>query len=166
MKEPSLSKVKSSPQEVGEQINYWRKNNYTIVFTNGCFDILHSGHITYLREASTLGDKLIVGINSDHSVKLLKGEKRPIMPLNERLLLVGALDMVDMVIPFEEETPLTLIQHVIPNILVKGGDYEINEIVGAEFVLKNGGSVERLSFVDSKSTTDLIETILKRFTND
>ncbi len=133
----------------------------TIVFSNGCFDIVHLGHIHTLSEAKNLGTKLIVGINSDASVKRLKGEKRPIQSEDERALVIAAFEFVDFVIIFEEDTPLNLIENIIPNILVKGGDYKIDEIVGAEIVLKNGGRVEMIPFLTGFSTTDTIAKILK-----
>lgn len=133
----------------------------TIVFTNGCFDIVHPGHIHTLSEAKNLGTKLIVGINSDASIKRLKGEKRPIQSEDERALIIAAFEFVDFVIIFEEDTPLNLIENIIPNILVKGGDYKIDEIVGAEIVLKNGGRVEIIPFLIGFSTTDTIAKILK-----
>jgi len=133
----------------------------TIVFSNGCFDIVHLGHIHTLSEAKNLGTKLIVGINSDASIKRLKGEKRPIQSEDERALVIAAFEFVDFVIIFEEDTPLNLIENIIPNILVKGGDYKIDEIVGAEIVLKNGGRVEMIPFLTGFSTTDTIAKILK-----
>jgi len=131
----------------------------TIVFTNGCFDIIHSGHIHTLSGAKVLGSKLIVGVNSDNSVKRLKGEKRPIQSENERALIIAALSFVDFVIIFEEDTPFNLIKTLKPNILVKGGDYKITEIVGADIVLKNGGTVEMIPFLTGFSTTNTIEKI-------
>jgi len=133
----------------------------TIVFSNGCFDIVHLGHIHTLSEAKNLGTKLIVGINSDASIKRLKGEKRPIQSEDERALVIAAFEFVDFVIIFEEDTPLNLIENIIPNILVKGGDYKIDEIVGAEIVLKNGGRVEMIPYLTGFSTTDTIAKILK-----
>ena len=133
----------------------------TIVFTNGCFDIIHSGHIHTLSEAKALGTKLIVGINSDASVKRLKGEKRPVLSEDERALIVAALSFVDFVILFEEDTPFNLIKNITPTILVKGGDYKIEEIVGADIVLNNGGSVEMIPFLSGFSTTNTIEKIIK-----
>tara|TARA_B110000495_G_scaffold194507_1_gene200944 strand:- start:363 stop:857 length:495 start_codon:yes stop_codon:yes gene_type:complete len=132
-----------------------------IVFTNGCFDIIHSGHIHTLSEAKALGTKLIVGINSDASVKRLKGEKRPVLSEDERALIVAALSFVDFVILFEEDTPFNLIKNITPTILVKGGDYKIEEIVGADIVLNNGGSVEMIPFLSGFSTTNTIEKIIK-----
>jgi D-beta-D-heptose 7-phosphate kinase/D-beta-D-heptose 1-phosphate adenosyltransferase len=130
-----------------------------IVFTNGCFDILHRGHVTYLNQARDLGDLLIVGINSDESVKRLKGPERPVNMLEDRAYVLSALKSVDYVIPFEEDTPLNLINLIMPDILVKGGDYTIDRIIGAQEVLANGGKVEIIPFVPGKSTSAIIDTI-------
>lgn len=132
-----------------------------IVFTNGCFDILHRGHVTYLNQARDLGDLLIVGINSDESVKRLKGPERPVNMLEDRAYVLSALKSVDYVIPFEEDTPLNLINLIMPDILVKGGDYTIDRIVGAQEVLAHGGRVEIIPFVPGKSTSAIIDTIKK-----
>lgn len=128
-----------------------------IVFTNGCFDILHVGHITYLRKAKSLGDILVVGVNSDDSVKRLKGESRPINTCEDRMVLLSSLDFVDYVVEFKEDTPAGLIEKIIPDVLVKGGDYKPEEIAGADFVLANGGEVKILDFVEGKSTTSIVE---------
>jgi len=130
-----------------------------IVFTNGCFDILHRGHVTYLNQARNLGDLLIVGINSDESVKRLKGPERPVNMLEDRAYVLSALKSVDYVIPFEEDTPLNLINLIMPDILVKGGDYTIDRIIGAQEVLSHGGKVEIIPFVPGKSTSAIIDTI-------
>lgn len=130
-----------------------------VVFTNGCFDVLHRGHITYLAKARELGDCLVVGLNSDASVKRLKGETRPINRENDRAFVLAALQFIDYIILFEEDTPQELIKQVKPNILVKGGDYQIENIVGADFVLANGGQVLTLPFVDGFSSTKIIQSI-------
>ncbi len=130
-----------------------------IVFTNGCFDILHSGHVSYLNEAKSLGDVLIVGLNSDLSVKRLKGESRPINSEQDRKFVLENLKAVDYVIIFEDDTPLRLIKGITPQILVKGGDWTPDQIVGSEFVLENGGEVLSLSFKKGYSTTKIIEKI-------
>ena len=130
-----------------------------IVFTNGCFDILHRGHVTYLQQARALGDLLIVGINSDASVKRLKGQERPINMLEDRAYVLSALKPVDFVIPFDEDTPLNLINLIMPDILVKGGDYTIDRIVGAQEVIAHGGKVEIIPFVPGKSTSSIIDVI-------
>jgi len=131
------------------------------VFTNGCFDLLHTGHIDYLRRAKELGDKLIVGLNSDASVKRLKGKDRPINNEIDRKAMLLALKCVDDVIIFEEDTPIKLIEKILPNILVKGGDYNTSEIVGADVVYKNGGQVITMDFIDGYSTSSLIKRIQK-----
>ena len=130
-----------------------------LVFTNGCFDLLHPGHITYLNEAKALGDFLFIGLNSDTSVKKLKGKNRPIHSEEERKYLLENLKSVDFVEIFHEETPLNLIKAIRPQILVKGGDWKPDQIVGYEFVLKNGGQVKSLTFKDGHSTTKIIEKI-------
>lgn len=128
-----------------------------IVFTNGCFDLLHIGHVRYLEEAKKLGDILMVGINTDASVKKLKGPTRPIQNENDRAEILASLKAVDHTVLFGEETPLQLIEAIAPDVLVKGGDWKIDQIVGSDFVLKHGGTVKSLSFVDGRSTTSLIE---------
>lgn len=130
-----------------------------VVFTNGCFDILHKGHAQYLIEAAQLGDYLIVGLNSDSSVKKLKGEDRPVNNENDRAFLLASLNYVDAVIIFDEETPLELIQKVAPDFLVKGGDYNIENIVGAKEVMALGGQVQVLPFVNGYSTTSTLKKI-------
>lgn len=128
-----------------------------IVFTNGCFDLLHIGHIRYLQEAKALGDLLVVGINSDASVQRLKGPTRPIQNQDDRAEILAALAAVDFTVIFNEDTPAELIQQICPDILVKGGDWKIDQIVGSNQVLAAGGKVYSLQFVDGKSTTSLIE---------
>jgi rfaE bifunctional protein nucleotidyltransferase chain/domain len=128
-----------------------------IVFTNGCFDLLHIGHVRYLQEAKALGDLLVVGINSDASVQRLKGPTRPIQNQDDRAEILAALTAVDFTVIFTEDTPAELIQQIRPDILVKGGDWKIDQIVGSNQVLAAGGKVYSLQFVDGKSTTSLIE---------
>jgi rfaE bifunctional protein nucleotidyltransferase chain/domain len=131
-----------------------------IVFTNGCFDILHRGHVAYLEEAADLGSNLIVGVNSDASVRRLeKGGDRPINPLEDRMAIVAALGCVSLVIPFDEDTPLNLVKLVQPDHLVKGGDWSTDSIVGADIVIANGGMVHSLPFQYERSTTDLLKRI-------
>lgn len=130
-----------------------------VVFTNGCFDIVHRGHISYLNEAKALGDLLVVGVNSDKSVKRLKGEERPINNESDRKFLLENLKAVDHVVIFEEDTPLELIKLIMPDVLVKGGDWEPEQIVGSDVVLQNGGQVLSLNFVDGFSTTNIIDKI-------
>jgi D-beta-D-heptose 7-phosphate kinase/D-beta-D-heptose 1-phosphate adenosyltransferase len=124
--------------------------------TNGCFDILHSGHVSYLRQAATLGDRLIIAVNSDDSVKRLKGDSRPINPCGQRMTVLAELSSVDWVIEFTEDTPQRLIEALKPDVLVKGGDYKVAEIAGSKSVLDNGGEVIILDFVDGVSTTNII----------
>ena len=133
-----------------------------IVFTNGCFDLLHVGHIRYLSNAKKLGDFLIVGLNSDESVKILKGQNRPINKFEDRAMLLSALRSVDLVIKFEEQTPENLINKVVPDVLVKGGDYDIEDIAGYHTVIKNGGKVRTLDFYKGYSSTNYIKKINKR----
>lgn len=142
-----------------EAIKAEKAKGKKIVFTNGCFDILHRGHVTYLQQARDLGDILIVGINSDASVKRLKGAERPVNQLEDRAYVLSALKSVDIVIPFDEDTPLDLINLIMPDILVKGGDYTIERIVGAKEVIAHGGSVEIIPFVPGKSTSSIIDVI-------
>lgn len=131
-----------------------------LVFTNGCFDILHRGHIDYLDQARQLGESLIVAINSDASVKRQnKGEDRPINPLEDRMVLLAALESVDAVVVFDDETPLAVITEIQPDILVKGGDWAVEQIVGAELVIANGGQVISMPFRYQRSTTSLLERI-------
>ena len=131
-----------------------------IVFTNGCFDLLHVGHIRYLAQAKKLGDFLIIGLNSDSSVKALKGKDRPINSFEDRAVLLSALTSVDLVIIFEELTPENLIKEIVPDVLVKGGDYNIEDIVGFQTVIQNGGLVKSLSFYDGYSTTNYINNAI------
>ena len=142
-----------------KELEQYRGENKKLVFTNGCFDVLHVGHTRYLREAKALGDVLIVGLNSDSSVAKLKGSERPIVPEEERREMLLALESVDEVFIFEEETPLSLIENISPDVLVKGGDWPLEEIVGYEHVSSNGGEVRSLSFFDGHSTTNIIEKI-------
>jgi len=134
-----------------------------VVFTNGCFDILHAGHVDYLTKSKELGDVLIVGLNSDSSMKLIKGEKRPIIPLAERAVLVASLKPVDYVTFFDEPTPKELIDKLVPDILVKGADWSVDKIVGKDIVEANGGEVKTISFVNDQSTSKIIKLILERF---
>ena len=130
-----------------------------IVFTNGCFDIIHAGHVTYLAQAKALGDVLILGLNSDASVKRLKGDNRPINNEQDRALVLAALSSVDYVLIFEEDTPYNLIKLVQPDILVKGGDWQPSEIIGSDLVLARGGEVLSLKFVEGLSTTGILQKL-------
>jgi len=136
-----------------------RSRNERIVMTNGCFDVLHAGHVSYLEEAKSLGDRLIVAVNDDASVKRLKGDSRPINALEDRLLVLAGLAAVDWVVPFAEDTPARLIQAVLPDVLVKGGDYKPDEIVGGKEVLQNGGEVRVLAFRDGHSSSRIIDRL-------
>lgn len=127
--------------------------------TNGCFDILHAGHVAYLEEAKSLGDRLIVAVNDDASVRRLKGDSRPINVLDDRMLVLAGLAAVDWVVPFVDDTPAQLIAAVLPDVLVKGGDYRPEEIAGGKEVLQNGGEVRVLSFRDGHSTSRIIEKL-------
>lgn len=142
---------------LNSKIQSWRLKNQKIVFTNGCFDVLHKGHIHLLLKAAELGNKLIVAINTDSSVKKLKGEHRPINVGTDRALLLAAQLYVDAVVYFDEETPLNLIETIQPDVLVKGGDYTIETVIGAEFVIKNGGEVVIIPTIEGYSSSKTIE---------
>ena len=141
------------------QLKKWRTANEKIVFTNGCFDLLHFGHVDYLAKARDLGDRLVVGLNSDASIKRIKGSSRPIKDEQSRAALLAGMAYVDAVVLFDEETPLSLISMVLPDLLVKGGDYTIKDIVGHEIVLNNKGRVCTIDFVEGYSSSVLIEKI-------
>lgn len=145
-----------------DQLSLVRSGNMgkTIVFANGCFDILHVGHVRYLRQAASLGDLLIVGVNSDSSVRKIKGSSRPINSVNDRVQMLAAFDFIDYVVVFDEETPYEVIKAVQPDVLVKGGDYSIDQIVGRDVVEARGGSVKVIPFVEGKSSTAIIDKIL------
>lgn len=146
-----------------KKIDKLKLANKRVVFTNGCFDILHLGHIKYLQKAKELGDILVVGLNSDISVRNLKGNKRPIFNQDERSQILLALSCVDFVIFFDEKTPLMLIKQIKPDVLVKGGDWKTEDIVGSDFVINRGGVVRSLNFEDGYSTTKTIEKILNAY---
>lgn len=137
----------------------WKAKGDSIVFTNGCFDLLHPGHVDLLERAAALGDHLIVALNTDQSVKRLKGSSRPFYQEKMRAKMLAALQLVDAVILFEEDTPEALVKLILPDILVKGGDYHISNIAGANHVLSNGGKVEALPLLEGFSTTQLIKQI-------
>jgi rfaE bifunctional protein nucleotidyltransferase chain/domain len=143
-----------------------KKQGKKVVFTNGCFDILHRGHVHYLKKAKELGDILIVGLNSDESVKKVKGEKRPIVSEDDRAFVLSALDCVDYVCIFDEETPEELIKKLVPDVLVKGADWEKEDIVGKDIVEKSGGQVVTIPEVEGKSTKNIIQTIIDRYTKN
>lgn len=139
------------------------EENKKVVFTNGCFDILHSGHVDYLTKAKELGDVLVVGLNSDVSIKKIKGEKRPIVTGENRAIILAALKPVDYVVFFDEETPAALIDEIIPDILVKGADWDMDKIVGKDTVIGNGGEVKTIEFVNNQSTSAIIDIIVSRY---
>jgi len=150
-----------------EQLRAWRKSlrdeHKQLVFTNGVFDILHHGHVSYLKEARNLGDALIIGCNSDSSVKRLKGEKRPLQKEIDRANILAALKSTDCVAIFDDDTPLSLIEFVIPDILVKGADWAIENVVGRDIVEANGGKVLTIPFLEGRSTTGVVETVIERY---
>jgi rfaE bifunctional protein nucleotidyltransferase chain/domain len=148
-----------SRDNIGKQVKLWKFLNNRIVFTNGCFDILHRGHIEYLAAAADLGSKLIIGLNSDASVGRLKGPERPINAFQDRALALAALRFTDAIIEFDEDTPLNLIRLIKPDFLVKGGDYTHSEIVGASDVEANGGEIVIISFTEGYSTTSFLKKI-------
>jgi rfaE bifunctional protein nucleotidyltransferase chain/domain len=134
-----------------------RHAGLSLVFTNGCFDVLHAGHIHLLEQARAFGDFLVVGLNTDSSVRLLKGPGRPVMPLSSRALCLASLRQVDMVVPFDEPTPAELIRAIHPDVLVKGGDYDATSVVGADLVISTGGRVEIVPLLDGFSTSSALE---------
>ncbi len=155
----SSHKIYSNLDALEERCRTLQQQGKTIVFTNGCFDILHVGHVSYLEEAKSLGDVLILGLNADASVKRLKGDTRPINTYEDRAKVLAGLSSVDCIISFEEDTPLPLITRLVPNILVKGGDYILADIVGAKEVIAAGGEVKVLRFVEGKSSSVIIDKI-------
>ncbi len=153
-----FSKIYTLPQ-LKEQVEQWKNEGQRIVFTNGCFDLLHTGHITYLAKAAELGDKLIIGLNSDQSVQKLKGAGRPVNNEQTRSLVLAAMLFTDAIVVFDEDTPYSVITSLLPDVLVKGGDYTIDTIVGASEVQANGGEVKTISFVEGYSSTSIINRI-------
>lgn len=153
-----LAKINDLPS-LKNRVDAWKSAGKKVVFTNGVFDLLHIGHITYMAKAAELGDKLIIGLNADASVKRLKGDSRPVNDQTNRAALLAALFFVDGIVVFEEDTPLNLITTLLPDILVKGADYTIDNIVGAKEVLANGGEVKTIDFVDGYSSTSIIQRI-------
>ncbi|GAB6077847.1 D-glycero-beta-D-manno-heptose 1-phosphate adenylyltransferase [Hydrogenobaculum acidophilum] len=150
-------------EEAIGKIKEHRAKNEKIVFTNGCFDIIHAGHVKYLNIAKSYGDILVVGLNSDDSIKRIKGEKRPIVPQEQRAYVLSQLKPVDMVIIFDEDTPYNLIKAIKPDILIKGADWKIENIVGADIVLSNGGSVNTVKFDYDTSTSKIIQKIVELY---
>ncbi|GAB1348825.1 D-glycero-beta-D-manno-heptose 1-phosphate adenylyltransferase [Ignavibacteriales bacterium] len=149
--------------ELTEIRNELRHEKKKVVFTNGCFDLIHAGHIDYLTKAKALGDILVVGLNSDSSMKRIKGEKRPLLPQDERAFAMANLKPVDFVTIFEEDTPFELIKTLVPDVLVKGGDWALDNIVGRDIVEQNGGVTTNIPFVTARSTTSIIELILQKY---
>jgi len=145
--------------EASIQVKAWQKAGQKVVFTNGCFDLVHLGHVDYLEKARNLGDRLVLGLNSDSSVGRFKGPERPLQDQNSRARVLAAMVFVDLVVFFDEDTPLNLISQLVPNILVKGSDYLAENIVGADVVKKHGGEVKTIDFVPGYSTTRIVEKI-------
>ena len=152
------SKIYTLPELV-EQSKIWRSIGEKIVFINGCFDLVHRGHVEVLANTADLGDRLIIGLNSDSSIQKLKGENRPIIDENSRAILLASLQFIDAIVLFSEDTPQKLIETIVPDILAKGGDYKVEEIAGHEVVLENGGSVILVPFIDGFSTTNIVDKI-------
>lgn len=157
-----MNSIKSI-KEIKEIRYRLKQENKKVVFTNGCFDLIHSGHVDYLVKAKELGDILIVALNSDQSVKRIKGDKRPILKQEERAFIVSNLKPVDYVTFFEEDTPAEIINELLPDILVKGADWSIDKIVGRDIVEANGGKVKTITFVNDQSTSKIIQLIKDRF---
>ncbi|MBV8390714.1 MAG: D-glycero-beta-D-manno-heptose 1-phosphate adenylyltransferase [Mucilaginibacter sp.] len=158
-----LSKI-SDLQSLKASIAQWQSEGKKVVFTNGVFDLLHIGHITYMAKAAELGDKLVIGLNSDSSVKRIKGKDRPVNDQNSRAALLAALFFVDAIVVFEEDTPINVITTLMPDILVKGADYSIENIIGAKEVIANGGEVKTIDFVEGYSSTSIIKKIREQIT--
>ena len=158
-----LGKISDLPS-LKTAISQWQSEGKKVVFTNGVFDLLHIGHITYMAKAAELGDKLIIGLNADSSVKRIKGEDRPVNDQSSRAALLAALFFVDAIVVFEEDTPINVITTLMPDILVKGADYSIENIVGAKEVIANGGEVKTIDFVEGYSSTSIIKKIREQIT--
>lgn len=154
------SKIKSL-EKAKKEIDRLKSERKRVVFTNGCFDILHPGHTRYLHAARQLGDHLVVAVNSDKSVRAIKGEGRPILSQDARMELLAALSFVDSVVIFEEDNPLKVIRYLTPNILVKGGDWKEEEIIGAHVVKNKGGEVVRIPYISGFSTTEILKKVKK-----
>ncbi|MCD4680613.1 MAG: D-glycero-beta-D-manno-heptose 1-phosphate adenylyltransferase [Bacteroidales bacterium] len=146
-------------KSLAQQLGKWRALKKSIVFTNGCFDIIHLGHIDYLSKSADEGDILIIGLNTDGSVRKLKGRNRPVIEERSRSFILASLHFVDAVVLFDEETPFKLIKLVQPDVLIKGSDYPVNEIIGSDIVLNKGGEVKTIDFLPGYSTTDIINKI-------
>lgn len=150
-------------QRMLKQCVHWKKEKKKIVFSNGCFDLLHPGHVDYLKSARALGDVLIIGLNTDASIRILKGEKRPVNGLDDREIMLSAMRWVDGVVPFAQETPLELIRYLRPDVLVKGGDYTVDSMVGSSDVLAWGGDACTIAFKDGYSSSQLIEKVCRLY---
>jgi rfaE bifunctional protein nucleotidyltransferase chain/domain len=150
-----------SPDQLSQLVSKWKQDGEVIVFTNGCFDLIHQGHIDYLAKAADKGSKLLIGVNTDLSVSRIKGPSRPIQDEYSRLVILAAMEFVDAVVLFGDETPIKLINEVVPNILVKGSDYKVEDIVGYDTVINNGGRVETIDFLPGYSTSSIEEKIKK-----
>ncbi len=156
--EESVRKIVALP-DARIIVKEWQQEGNLVVFTNGCFDLIHLGHVDYLEKARMLGDKLVIGLNSDDSVSRFKGPERPLQDQNSRARVLAAMQFVDLVVFFNEDTPFILISELVPNILVKGSDYLADNIVGADVVKRNGGVVKTIDFVPGYSTTRIVEKI-------
>lgn len=154
-----MSEPLALPADARTKLDVWRAGHARIVFTNGVYDLLHRGHVEYLEEARALGDRLVVGVNSDGSVRRLKGPSRPIVGEGDRIALLRALACVDLAVLFEDDTPLRLIETVQPDVLVKGGDYAIGDIVGRELVEARGGHVRTIALREGLSTSEIVRRI-------
>lgn len=157
------SKIFENFQDLKPVLDQWKMDGQILVFTNGCFDLVHRGHIDSLVKAAGFGDRLIVGLNSDVSVRLLKGENRPLIDEQSRAVMLASLLMVDVVILFADETPYELIRSILPNVLVKGAEYRMEEIAGFDVVLASGGRVERIDLTEGFSTSEIIQKIKDTF---
>jgi len=147
--------------EAKSQVNIWKGEGLKVVFTNGCFDILHRGHVEYLADAKACGDKLILALNSDRSVRELKGDSRPIQNQEDRAAILDALKSIDLVVVFDEDTPADIVKMLVPDVLAKGGDYTPDTIVGADTVIENGGEVKVIPFRPGQNTSSIVEKIIK-----
>jgi D-glycero-beta-D-manno-heptose 1-phosphate adenylyltransferase len=155
-----------SLNEAKTQIEAWKNDDLKVVFTNGCFDILHLGHVDYLEKARNLGHRLVIGLNTDASVSRLKGPSRPIVPQHARARVLAALAFVDLVVLFDDPTPYELIKALTPNYLVKGNDYNISTIVGADWVMAQGGEVKTIELTEGFSTSTIVQKIMQNYLNE
>ncbi|MBX2976785.1 MAG: D-glycero-beta-D-manno-heptose 1-phosphate adenylyltransferase [Ignavibacteriaceae bacterium] len=158
-----MSKSFYTREEIIEIRNKLKSENKKVVFTNGCFDLMHAGHVDYLVKAKSKGDVLILALNSDESIRRIKGEKRPILKQNERAFILSNLSAVDFVTIFEEDTPYEIISALVPDVLIKGADWSIENIVGKDIVEKSGGEVKTIEFVNEQSTSKIINLIVDRY---